>query len=182
MLGLKANQPSLLTHVSQRLLAQPAEQAHTRWAFANDGTPVQDQVWASGELGWVDEDGRWPSLRTLVRVQTTTQATVPVVMQRYYLSSRELPAAQADAYVRGHWAIENALHWQLAVTFGEDDHHLRHQQAAQNLTLVRKMALNLLKFDPTKRSIKNKRKRLAWDEPCLAAMLTVICQPTIQCG
>ena len=72
--------------------------------------------------------------------------------------------------------IENALHWQLDVTFGEDD-HLRHQPAGQNLTLVRKMALNLLKLDLTKRGIKNKRKRLAWDEPFLAAMLTVICQP-----
>ena len=60
MLGLKTNQPTLLTHVSQRLLAQPAEQVYTRWAFAGDGTPVQYQVWASGELGWVDEDGRWP--------------------------------------------------------------------------------------------------------------------------
>jgi len=53
------------------------------------------------------------------------------------------------------------LHWQLDVTFGGDHHHLRHHQAAQNLTLIRKMALNLLKQDPTKRSIKNKRKRLA---------------------
>jgi len=53
------------------------------------------------------------------------------------------------------------LHWQLDVTFGGDHHHLRHHQAAQNLTLIRKMALNLLKKDPTKRSIKNKRKRLA---------------------
>ena len=178
LLGLKANQPTLLTHVRQRLHALPAEQAHARWAFARDGTPVQYQVWASGELGWVDEDGRWPSLRTLVRVQTTTQAAEPVVAQRYYLSSRVLTAAQADAYVRGHWAIENALHWQLDVTFGEDDHHLRHHQAAQNLTLVRKIALNLLKLDPTKRSIKNKRKRLAWDESFLEALLAALCQPT----
>ena len=79
--------------------------------------------------------------------------------------------------MRGHWAIENALHWHLDVTFGEDDHLLRHHQAAQNLTLVRKMALNLLKQDPTKRSIKNKRKRLAWDEPFLERLLAALCQP-----
>lgn len=177
LLGLKANQPTLLTQVSQRLLPLAAAQAHARWAFAGDGTPVYYQVWASGERGWVDADERWPSRRTLVRVQTTTQTAVPVVRQRFYLSSRVLSAAQADAHVRGHWAIENALHWQLDVTFGEDDHHLRHHQAAQNLTLVRKMALNLLKLDPTKRSIKNKRKRLAWDEPFLEAMLAALCQP-----
>ena len=97
--------------------------------------------------------------------------------QRYYISSRALTPVQADGFVRGHWAIENALHWQLDVTFGEDDHQLRHHQAAQNLTLVRKMALNLLKQDPTKRSIKNKRKRLAWDEPFLERLLAALCQP-----
>ena len=177
LLGLKANQPTLLAQVSRQLQALPPEQAHTRWTFAGDGTRLHYQVWASDALGWVDEDARWPGLRTLVRVQTTTQGAEAVVQQRYYLSSRVLSAAQADGYVRGHWAIENALHWQLAVTFGEDDHHLRHHQAAQNLTLVRKMALNLLKLDPTKRSIKNKRKRLAWDEPFLASLLAALCQP-----
>ena len=128
----------------------------------------------------MDEDGRWPGLATLVRVQTTSQPSEgePVSCQRYYLSSRVgLTAEQADGFVRGHWAIENALHWQLDVTFGEDDHHLRAQQAAQNLTLVRKMALNLLKQDPTKRSIKNKRKRLAWDEPFLERLLAALCPP-----
>ena len=98
--------------------------------------------------------------------------------QRYYISSRALTPVQADGFVRGHWAIENALHWQLDVTFGEDDHLLRHHHAAQHLTLVRKMALNLLKQDPTKRSIKNKRKRLAWDEPFLERLLAALCQPT----
>ena len=55
---------------------------------------------------------------------------------------------------------------------------MREHQAAQNLTLVRKMALNLLKQDPTKRSIKNKRKRLAWDEPFLERLLAALCAPT----
>lgn len=143
LLGLKANQPILLTQVTQQLHALPPAQAHVRWACAGDGTPVHYQVWASSKLDWVDEDGRGPHLRTLV-LQTMTQATEPVVQQRYYLGSRAVTTAQADGYVRGHWALENALHGQLDVTFGEDDHQLRHHQAAQNLTLVRKMALNLL--------------------------------------
>ena len=79
--------------------------------------------------------------------------------------------------MRGHWAIENALYWQLDVTFGEDAHQLRHYQAAQNLTLVRKMSWDLLKPDPTKRSIKNKRKRLVWDESFLERLLAALCQP-----
>lgn len=74
--------------------------------------------------------------------------------------------------------IDNALHGQPDVTFGKDDHLLRHHQAAQNLTLVRKMAPNLLEQDPTKRSSKNKRKRLARDETFLEHLLEALCQPT----
>lgn len=181
LLGLKANQPTLLAEAERGLLHLPEAQAFTRWAYAADRTPLHYQVWTQTDLRWVDEDGRWPGLATLIRVQTSSQPPTgePVSHQRYYLSSRVgLTPEQADGFVRGHWAIENALHWQLDVTFGEDDHHLRAQQAAQNLTLVRKMALNLLKQDPTpRRSIKNKRKRLAWDEPFLERLLAALCTP-----
>lgn len=181
LLGLKANQATLLAEAERGLLGLPEAQAFTRWAYAADRTPLCYQVWTQSDLRWVDEDGRWPGLATLVRVQTSSQPAQgqPVVGQRYYLSRRVgLTAEEADGFVRGHWAIENALHWQLDVTFGEDDHRLRAQQAAQNLTLVRKMALNLLKQDPTRRSIKNKRKRLAWDEPFLERLLAALCPPT----
>ena len=97
---------------------------------------------------------------------------------RYSISSRAgLTPEQADVFVRGHRAIENALHWPRDVTFGEDAHQLRAHQAAQSLTLVRKMALNFLKQGPTKRSSKNKRKRLAWDEPFLERLLAALCGP-----
>ena len=180
LLGLKANQAALLAEAERHTAALPDRQAHTRWAYAGDGSPVRYRVWTQADLRWVDEEGRWPGLHTLVRVETSRHPDdgQPAVQQRYYISSRALTPAQADEFVRGHWAIENALHWQLDVTFGEDDHHLRHHQAAQNLALVRKMALNLLKQDPTKRSIKNKRKRLAWDEPFLERLLAALCQPT----
>lgn len=72
----------------------------------------------------MDEDGRWPELRTVVRAETSrpSDKEQPVGQQRYYISSRVLTPAQADGFVRGHWAIENALPWQLNVTFGEDHH------------------------------------------------------------
>ena len=128
LLGLKANQPTLLAEAERHTAALPAAQAHTRWAFAADGAPVCYRVWAQQDLRWVDEDGRWSGLQTLVRVETSRQpdGMQPVINQRYYISSRALTPVQADAFVRGHWAIENALYWQLGVTFGEDDHQLRH--------------------------------------------------------
>ncbi len=96
---------------------------------------------------------------------------------RYYLSSRAaLTPAQATAAVRGHWAIENKLHWHLDVTLAEDAHRLRQAQAVENLALVRKMALNLLQLDPMRVSLKKKRKRLAWNEACLEQLLAHICR------
>lgn len=91
---------------------------------------------------------------------------------RYYLSSRAgLTAGQALAAVRGHWAIENQLHWYLNVTLAEDAHRLRDKQALENVALVRKMALNLLRADPESGSLKVKRKRLVWDDTYLDRLL-----------
>jgi hypothetical protein len=85
-----------------------------------------------------------------------------------------LRAEQALAAVRGHWAVENQLHWHLEVTLGQDAHQLREQRVAQNLALVRKMALNLLRADPSRVSLKSKRKRLGWDNDLLETLLAQI--------
>ena len=76
--------------------------------------------------------------------------------------------------MRGHWAVENQLHWHLDVTLGQDAHRLRQQQAAENLSLVRTMALNLLRADTTAVSLKVKRKRLGWNDHYLEDLLARI--------
>lgn len=90
LLGLKANQPTLRAEAEHHTLALPAEQTCTRWAYAGDGTPLCCRVWTHTDLRWVDEDGRWPGLHTLVRVETRRQPAEgqPLVQQRYYISSR----------------------------------------------------------------------------------------------
>jgi predicted transposase YbfD/YdcC len=142
---------------------------------AAGNVPVRWQVSVQTDLRWVDEAGRWPQLAALVRVDTLRcPANAPALKQpaRYYLSSQaQRSAAQAQAAVRGHWAIENQLHWHLDVTLGEDRHRLRDQRAAENLALVRKMALNLLRADPEPSSLKVKRKRLGWDDAYLNRLL-----------
>lgn len=84
LLGLKANQPARLAEAERHTTALPAAQAHTRWAYAGDGIPVRYRVWTQPDLRWVDEDGRWPGLQTLVRVETSRQpdGNQPVVNQR----------------------------------------------------------------------------------------------------
>ena len=75
---------------------------------------------------------------------------------------------------RGHWAVENQLHWHLDVTLRRDAHQPGDQQAAENLALVRKMALNLLRADPSKGILKLKRKRLGWNDEFLERLLQQI--------
>ena len=177
LLAVKANQPGLLAEVERALAPEVAPAGERRWGAYN--VPQYTQVAVVAAPWWVNEDKRWPALATLVRVETTTYPPgQPPQRQaaRYYISSRVgLTAEQALAAVRGHWAIENKLHWQLDVTFGEDHHLLRHERAAQNLTLVRKMGLNLLAQNTQKGSVKVKRKRLAWNEELLEEQLNRIC-------
>lgn len=88
---------------------------------------------------------------------------------RYYLLSRYLSAAKFAAAVRGHWGIENSLHWQLDVTFGEDQSRVRKDHADQNQSLLRRTALSLLKNETTaKLGVKNKRLKAGWGEDYLA--------------
>ena len=75
--------------------------------------------------------------------------------------------------VRGHWSVENNLHWQLDVSFGEDLRRVRTGHGAQNFSRLCRIALNLLKRDATaKVGVKGKRLKAGWDEPYLLRLLT----------
>ena len=91
---------------------------------------------------------------------------------RYFISSRALTAADAAAAVRGHWAIENRLHWVLDVTFADDQSRLRKGHGARNMATVRHFALNLVRTATDKRSIKSRRKIAGWDPDYLDAILS----------
>jgi predicted transposase YbfD/YdcC len=84
---------------------------------------------------------------------------------RYYIASRYLSGEKFANAVRGHWGIENSLHWQLDVTFGEDASRLRNGHADANFSLLRRTALSMLKNNTTKKvGVKNKRLCAAWDD------------------
>jgi len=84
---------------------------------------------------------------------------------RYYIVSRYLSGEKFANAVRGHWGIENSLHWQLDVTFGEDASRLRNGHADANFSLLRRTALSMLKNNTTKKvGVKNKRLSAAWDD------------------
>jgi predicted transposase YbfD/YdcC len=90
---------------------------------------------------------------------------------RYFIGSRKAKAKVYGNALRHHWGIENNLHWQLDVSFGEDKNRVSKRHGAENLALVRRLALSLLKQHPDKRSIACKRLRAALDPAFLEEIL-----------
>lgn len=90
----------------------------------------------------------------------------------YFIGSRRMGARKYAGVLRQHWGIENNLHWQLDISFGEDQSRIQERHAAENFGLLRKMALSLLKRNPTKKSIARKRKAAALDTDFLEEILT----------
>jgi predicted transposase YbfD/YdcC len=89
----------------------------------------------------------------------------------YYISSALGSAAEMAQSIRGHWAIENGLHWVLDVVFHEGHSRVKDRNAAENLAMLRRVAVSLLKQDKSKGSLKGKRKRAGWDEAFLLHLL-----------
>lgn len=106
----------------------------------------------------------WPGLKTVIMCgceRTSKGETTSEV--RYFIGSRKMGARRYAQVLRGHWGIENNLHWQLDVSFSEDESHIRERNSAANFALMRKIALGLLKRHPRKDSIARKRKLAALD-------------------
>jgi predicted transposase YbfD/YdcC len=96
-------------------------------------------------------------------------ADAPVV--RYYLLSKYLPPKRLLHVARSHWGIENRLHWVLDVHFAEDGNRARKDNAPENLAILRRLTLNILRTHPDRASIRRKIKRSGWDDAFLLSML-----------
>lgn len=116
---------------------------------------------------------RWKKLAAIgIAINDTLREGKQTSEVRYYILSQKLSAKRFAAAVRGHWSIENRLHWQLDVTFGEDQSRLRKGHADANFSILRRTALSLLKNNHTlKVGLKNKRLAAGWDNDYLAQVL-----------
>lgn len=116
---------------------------------------------------------RWPNLKAIGIAISETQRDGKMCNEvRYYILSKYLPGRRFAEAVRGHWGIENQLHWQLDVTFQEDQCRIRKGHADANFSILRRTALSLLKHERSaKVGVKNKRLLAAWDEDYLEKVL-----------
>lgn len=173
VIALKKNAKTLYEQAQHHLLSRaPHLPTHVSRELAH-GRAETRTVRISQNLALVEASATWVGLRTLVLVETerhTAQGSTRT--QRLYLSSLTDPDPATYArLVRGHWAIENQLHWQLDLTFHEDRSRLRSGHAALNANILRKTALHLLAQDPRPISFKRKRKQAAYDNHYLRQLL-----------
>lgn len=116
---------------------------------------------------------KWAGLNSVimtVRSRTTKDGKTSTEKQ-FYISSLGKNARESAKYVRGHWGIENALHWVLDMTFREDESQVQHRILGDNLSWIRRFAVTIMKQDPEKESIASKRRRAAWSFEYLMKLL-----------
>lgn len=173
VIALKKNAKTLYEQASEHLLARAAHLPSWRSQDLGHGRGEQRMVRICQDLPLLDACVDWPGLRTLVLVETERHTKLGVTRtQRFYLSSlADTDPAVYGRLIRGHWAVENHLHWHLDLTFKEDQSRLRTGHAALNANILRKTALYLLAQDPEPISLKRKRKKAAYDNGYLRQLL-----------
>mgnify|MGYP001115119699 CR=1 FL=1 len=173
-LAVKGNQESLFSQVQDTFVKEGDEQCYTKADYAGSYNQVIEyQVEVTSNLKWVEVLEEWKNLKVLIKVQTNRITKDGVTECRYYISSKsDLSGKDAYFLARNHWGIENKLHWQLDVTFKEDANKTSMENAPQNLALLNKIALNILKMDnASKISKKAKRKKAGWSNAYLMQLL-----------
>jgi predicted transposase YbfD/YdcC len=115
---------------------------------------------------------KWKGLRTIgVAIRVSEQGGQETSDVRYYISSTKVGVRRFAEDVRGHWGIENSLHWCLDVTFREDDSRLRDRHAGENVAWLKRFAISLLKQQTDKESIAMRRRMAGWDTAYLAKVV-----------
>jgi predicted transposase YbfD/YdcC len=180
VLQVKDNQPTL--HAKTKTLMDEAILEKMKgWrgstfkeTDAGHGRIETRQVWVTPEVKHLGPEllALWPGVKAVAAVERTREVigkdVEPSVERHYYiLSDGKCNAERAGQIIRGHWAIENGLHYVLDVSFNEDQSRVRKGHGAENLSRLRRLSANLLRLNPSKRSIKGQRKNCCWSDEYL---------------
>ena len=177
LLMVKGNQPSLLSAIETAFISRHETDGVDRNGHAEKlhGRIVGQVASVLPAKGIVDL-ADWPKCKTLGRIDSIriVGGQESDLERRYFISSRDLTATELASAVRAHWGVENRLHWVLDVSFGEDGKTLCKDNSPQNLSLLRKIVLNIIRLAPPgkrKASLRLRRKGAAWDDDLRMNML-----------
>ena len=132
------------------------------------------RYWITSDIEWLGAKASWSNLQSIGMVESCREMGDKVEIEtRYFLTSVPCDGVRFAQAVRQHWGIENSLHWVLDVSFDEDACRIRKDKGAQTFSVLRHIALNLLRRESShKRGIKARRKRAGWDRGYLLRVLT----------
>ena len=124
------------------------------------------------DVAWLQRRHLWPGLKGLVIVDATREIGPKIEREtRFYVTSSPLPADKLGPVVRDHWAVENALHWVMDMTFRDDECRIRTDNAPENFVTLKHMAVNLARRKKGKDSVRLTLKTAAWDDESLAKLV-----------
>jgi predicted transposase YbfD/YdcC len=184
LLQVKDNQPTLREKL-QSLFAEARlenfkgmEHDYFSETDGDHGRIETRRLWVCWDVSLLGELGeQWPGLKSLILVERTREVDGKTSVElSYYISSldRRTRAKRLAAHIRGHWSVENNLHWQLDISFREDERRIRKGHGAENFSRLCRIALNLLKAEKTaKAGITIKRKKCGWNNGYLLKVLAI---------
>ena len=172
-MALKGNQGTLHDDVSAFLDDPKAEATTSNTTVDGDHGRIETRTAVvSTHIDWLQEQHQWPGLEAVAKVTRIRESADKTSSETaYYLLSQPLTADHFNPVARAHWGVENRLHWCLDVQMDEDRNRTRKDNGPQNLAVLRHMALNVLRKDPRKESLRAKFKIAAWNNDYLTSLL-----------
>ncbi len=179
VLSLKGNQGSIHADVQQlfdwahKTEFKDIEHEAYQTISKGHGRIEIRRYWLLGAVEHLENAHQWNDLKRVGMIESERRidGLPPTTERRYYLVSLDGGIERFAHASRGHWGIENKLHWSLDVVFHEDDSRIRKGHAPENMTVMRKIALNLLAKESSKGSKKAKRLKAGWDNDFLIRVL-----------
>ncbi len=177
LLSVKSNQSELYEEVVGGFKAVRSVDFSEQWEYQNSRFETRKcSIIKASEAMLPDVLTQWKGLKTLIKIESERILNDEKQIQtRYYISSEDCEkAAYYNALVRGHWSIENQLHWHLDVTFREDKCRARAGFSAQNLSTLRKLALQIIKSHKDKLSLKKRRVKAGYSTDYLEKLISCV--------
>lgn len=173
ILAVKQNQETLYKEITGVFAHKKAEYEYTSKVEGDHGRIEQRRCSVITKLSWIGQSNKWVGMQSVIKVETTREHNGKTTSDaRYYISSIIQDAEKFSQNIRQHWGIENNLHWTLDVQFREDESRKRKGQSSENFSIIRRIALLLLKKKPLRRlGVNNKRLIAGWDNDFLLSLI-----------